>query len=36
MTEERDKTTEELFRILTEDEKDQLYRLLTKVADQEL
>ena len=36
MTEERDKTTEELFRILSEDEKDQLYRLLTKVADQEL
>lgn len=36
MTEERDKTTEELFSILTPEEKDQLYRLLTKVADQEL
>ena len=36
MTEERDKTTEELFSILTPDEKEQLYGLLTKVADQEL
>ncbi|MBP0969962.1 MAG: MarR family transcriptional regulator [Oscillospiraceae bacterium] len=36
MTEERDKTTKELFEILSDEEKDQLYRLLTKVADQEL
>ncbi len=35
MTEERDKTTQELFRILSDEEKEQIYRLLIKVADQE-
>ncbi len=36
LTAKRDRITEELFSILSDKEKAELYRLLTKVADQEL
>lgn len=36
LTAKRDRITEELFNILSDEEKTELYRLLTKVADQEL
>ena len=36
LTAKRDRITEELFSILSDEEKAELYRLLTKVADQEL
>ncbi|MBQ5412840.1 MAG: MarR family transcriptional regulator, partial [Oscillospiraceae bacterium] len=35
LTAKRDRITEELFSILSDEEKAELYRLLTKVADQE-